>query len=118
MKLSKYVCANILSFLGLTALTTLLLFLFTYNYIQDEIFKMFIKYGPIYTLLIVSSILLLPVEILISNKLLKKYFLNFRIKNECKIHAYNVFFYIGIMLALLYLLIFSYLLILYWQYYI
>jgi len=109
MKITNFICANILSLLGNIGLFvvlsyTYLAFLVYPDYPVDGIiFKLLSICLNTYIYIIPILLVLLPIEDILARKLISKEgFLNIQIKNKYLRYTYNIIFWLGIISAITY----------------
>lgn len=110
MKITKYICTNILSLFGLFLLSLFLIFIWTdikYNGTSTLHGVSLLENSYNYISVIVILITSLTIEALLS-KILNKYVLNFQIKNIYLHHIYNALFWIGFSCSIIYLALYIY----------
>lgn len=115
MKITNFICANILSLLGNIGLFvvlsyTYLAFLVYPDYPVDGIiFKLLSICLNTYIYIIPILLVLLPIEDILARKLISKEgFLNIQIKNKYLRYTYNIIFWLGIISAITYSVIVLY----------
>ena len=111
MNVTKYICANIISLLGIFGLVILLSFLCLYVLIFPDynfFCGLIANIGYIcfvsYIYLIPVLCFALPIEILFHKITHNKFVLNIPFKNEDIKYTYNILFWIGITSSALYLI--------------
>ncbi len=113
MKLTKYICANILSLLGNFGLLVML----SYMFLAELVYPEYLVEGYVFTLLVIcittyiyiipSLLILLPIENILTRKFFnKEYFLDIQIKNKYLKYTYNILFWLGFICSFLYLLLY------------
>ena len=106
MKLTKYICANILSLVGLYLLILFILLVITdinFNG-TNELYgiSLFVHYD-IYITSIFFLIAFLMIDILINKLFQDKYTINIQLKNKNLLRIYNILFYLGVVCSFAYL---------------
>ena len=106
MKLSKYICANMLFLIGNAGLCIFLLSLIgTYN-IQGNAWMYIERNCDIWAFTILGFLLISPIEILLHKITHNKFILNIPFKNENIRYTYSILFWVGIICSVLYLLLY------------
>lgn len=106
MNIPKYICANILSLLGIVGAGSLL----CYTLVSFLVYPDFLLEGFAFNLFgicINSYIYIIPTIIfllIIEIQFNKKYTINMQIKNKYLRYTYNILFWLGITCSILYLL--------------
>lgn len=111
MSIKKYICANILSFLGNIGFCILLcmifitiFFYYAYNFFTGLIAYLASLYFRTYIYIIPTIVILLLIEVFIHKITHDKFLLNIQFKNDNIRYTYNILFWLGIVFLLLYLL--------------
>ena len=111
MSIKKYICANILSFLGNFGLIILLLLLClyilvypSYNFFSGVVAYIASWCFGTYIYIIPTVFILLLVEMLIHKITHNKFALNISFKNDNIRYTYNILFWLGIVCSVLYLI--------------
>lgn len=104
MKLTKYICANILFLMGNAGLCIFLLSLIGTYTIQGNVWMYIERNCGIWAFIILGFLLILPIEIFANKITHNKFLLNIPFKNENIRYTYNILFWLGIVCSILYLL--------------
>lgn len=105
MNLIKYICANILSFIGIW-LFLLTIFFITTDYHYETIVSIgdsLIEHRFIYLTSIFYLIIALPIEILFHKFTRHRFILNIKFKNEFFTQTYKTLFWFGLTSSIFYL---------------
>ncbi len=109
MRLSKYLCANILFLIGNAGLCIFILSLIGPYNIQGNACMYIEKNCGVWGLAILGIILILPIEILLHKITHNKFLLNIPFKNKNIMYTYNILFGLGLFCSILYLLFYLWL---------
>lgn len=106
MKITKYICANVLSLFGIFLLLLFLLFLITDFYYDgtNGIYGMsLVENSFYYSATIICLIFMLLIEILVNKFSNNKYLLKTNINDKNLQNLYNVIFWLGFICSILYI---------------
>lgn len=106
MKLSKYICTNILFLIGIAGLCIFLLSLFGTYTIQGNAWMYIERNCGVWGLTILGIISILPIEMLFHKITHNKFILNIPFKNENIRYTHIILFWLGIVCSVLYLLLY------------
>lgn len=106
MKITKYICANLLSLFGIFLLLLFLLYLITDFYFDgtNDIYGVsLIENSLYYSATVICLIFLLLIEILVNKLSKNKYLLKTNINDKNLQNLYNVMFWLGFISSILYI---------------
>jgi len=106
MNLNKYICANILSFIGNIGLFIFLLSSFGNYRIQGKAWMYIEENCSLWAFLIAGIILFLLIEVSIYKISHNKYSISLPTKNEYIKRIYNILFWLGVVCSIIFLLIY------------